>query len=100
MGRGRCWLKKEKKTLLIPFDCKDRLETDMPLGGVSDAASLVPGKMVLRSMIVDRFVRSNKLVRKYIVPICGDKHRESAESDESEDENENEGEDYVLFAAE
>ena len=58
--------RKRMKRLMIPFGCKDRLETTIPLGRVTDASSLTPGKMILRSTIIKEFIRSDR-VKKYIV---------------------------------
>ena len=59
--------RKKKKTICIPFDCSDHLEADIPLGGVSEAASLTPGKMILRTTIIDQFVKSADMMSRYTV---------------------------------
>ena len=91
--------RKRKRTLQIPFNCKDHLETDIPIGGVDDAASLMPGKRILRSTIIKRFIHSNQ-VQKYMIPseqrsevpdACG--------TSESKDEVDNEGDNNVLLDA-
>ena len=58
---------KRLKTLLIPFNCKEHLEMNIPVGGVKDASSLTPGRMILRSDIIRQFIRSGE-IKKYIVP--------------------------------
>ena len=59
-------VRKRHKTILIPFDCNDHLEMNIPVGGVKDAASLIPGKMILRSDIIREFISSGE-INKFLV---------------------------------
>ena len=66
-GREHEHVGKRLKMLLIPFDCKEHLQMNIPVGGVKDASSLTPGRMILRSDIIEQFIRSGE-IQKFIVP--------------------------------
>ena len=89
--------RKRKMTLQIPFNCSDQLETDIPIGGVDDAASLMPGKRILRSTIIKRFIHSDQ-VKKYTMPsVPSSDVPYTCDNSANEDHVDNEGDDNVLL---
>ena len=82
--------RKRKRNILIPFGCREYIEANIALGGVNDAASLMPGKMILRSTMIKQFVQSNK-IKRYISD--GEKTSSNTEQDTSDSDGDADDED-------